>query len=592
MRKRPFIIVLVLLLSSMTLFTACSGFPDNAEQKNSSTEQTGDLTDNGTDTKANEVGTQDNKTQDNKTEENATVVDGLLTGKFNPEVTITTVRGVAPGVTFRDGENVDDNVHTKWAKERFGINIKNLWSVTDQNDAYKTKLRLALSSNEPMPDVMIVFDVNLAQDLISSGKFMDIGDKFEQKAAPMWKKALEEYSYTWNPFKKDGKKYGIPLLSYGYGSDPVLWIRQDWLDKLNLKAPQTMDDVEHIMDAFTNQDPDNDGKKDTYGLVIAPKASLSDGIGNASWIFGAYGVVPEQWNMTADGKVGFGSVQPEMKAGLEKLKQWYDKGFLPRDTGLYDGGKVAEVISKGNIGMIAGPQWLPWYPFPDLVKNDPTAKMKPFNIPTGPDGQAGRNGTVQGGYAILINKDIEPRTLEALFVYMNYLFENLAIPRAGSEFEHGYFENYDWAMKDGQPSRKNEDIPGGYIDAKKYFLFWEMPLIPEASVEPMIKRYKGEPLTTPNDMFYKDHPEDQVQGYGKIVEQAEASKVNVFNGAPTPTMKKKWELLEKIKQETFSKIIFGNAPVSQFDTFVNEWNSTGGDAVTQEVNEWYQSVSQ
>lgn len=66
--------------------------------------------------------------------------------KYDPEVTITTVWGVDPELKFKNGESIENNVATKWAKEQFGINIKSLWSITDTNGAFGTKLRLAMSS--------------------------------------------------------------------------------------------------------------------------------------------------------------------------------------------------------------------------------------------------------------------------------------------------------------------------------------------------------------------------------------------------------------------------------------------------------------
>ncbi|WP_135557335.1 extracellular solute-binding protein [Paenibacillus cymbidii] len=514
---------------------------------------------------------------------------GMKNGKFDPPVTLTTVRGLEPVVKFRDGETIENNVHTKWAKEKLGIDIKHLWVVPSANNAYETKLRLALSAKETMPDVLMVTDRVLVQDLISSGQFMDVGDVFEKKASASWKKAMQEVPYAWNAFSKDGKRYGIPTLGYGYGSDPVIWIREDWLKKLNLKAPTTIDELEKVMDAFTTQDPDGNGKNDTYGLGANIKGSFQGSAGDISWLFGAFGVVPDQWNKMADGKIAYGSIQPEMKQGLAKLQQWIKKGWMPLEATLIDNAKTNELLTQGRIGIIAGPQWLPWSPFPSLLKNVPGAEMKAYKIPIGPDGKAARHGTDVTGAALLLNKNIKPEALDAFFVYQNYMYDYGALPQKGSEFENGWYEGYDWAMVDGKPSRDAAKIPGGAIDVKKYFLTWEMPLIPSASVDPMIKRYKGETLTTPNELLYKDHPEAQVRGYGIIDEQKELSKVNVFIGAPTKTMKSKLELLNKMKQESLLKIVFGDASIDSFDAFVKDWKATGGDEITNEVNEWYKS---
>ncbi|MDF2651000.1 MAG: transporter substrate-binding protein [Paenibacillus sp.] len=47
------------------------------------------------------------------------------------------------------------------------------------------------------------------------------------------------------------------------------YVRKDWLDKLNLKVPTTYDEMIEVMKAFTFNDPDGNGKQDTYGLTAA-----------------------------------------------------------------------------------------------------------------------------------------------------------------------------------------------------------------------------------------------------------------------------------------------------------------------------------
>ncbi len=45
-----------------------------------------------------------------------------------------------------------------------------------------------------------------------------------------------------------------------------LWIRQDWLDNLKLEVPTTIEELEGSCAPFTEDDPDGNGQKDTYGL--------------------------------------------------------------------------------------------------------------------------------------------------------------------------------------------------------------------------------------------------------------------------------------------------------------------------------------
>ena len=41
------------------------------------------------------------------------------------------------------------------------------------------------------------------------------------------------------------------------------------------------------------------------------------------------------------------------------------------------------------------------------------------------------------------------------------------------------------------------------------------------------------------------------------------------------------------KPRTFVNIITGQASLDDFDTFVEDWKSGGGDRITDEVNEWW-----
>lgn len=110
--------------------------------------------------------------------------------KYDPPVTITTVWGIDPELKFKNGESIENNVATAWAKETLGIDIKSLWSVTDSNNAFVTKMRLALTSGEQIPDVVTIGDAQLAQDLIDSGLFREVGSLFDQYAGDTWKKAM------------------------------------------------------------------------------------------------------------------------------------------------------------------------------------------------------------------------------------------------------------------------------------------------------------------------------------------------------------------------------------------------------------------
>ncbi|MFD2700002.1 sugar ABC transporter [Paenibacillus shunpengii] len=511
--------------------------------------------------------------------------------KYDPEVTISTVWGIDPAVTFKNGETIENSVATKWAKEQFGINIDSLWSVTDTNGAFATKVRLSMSSRQDMPDILTIGadQTQLVQDLIESGIYGEVGELFDKYASDTWKEAMNIDPTVWNAYTRDGKKMGIPVLDYAYNNDYLLWIRQDWLDKLNLKAPTTIDELEAVMEAFKNNNPSGLSPDKVTPLSIGIKNSMNTWMADPSWIFGAYGTLPQQWNIGEDGKLEYGSVHPGMKQGLQKLSEWFDKGYIPQEVALWDENKTAEPAVAGTAGIIPGPYWMSGWPLVDTVKNDPQAVWKPYPIPTGENGTAMRHGTHFSNGVTLIKKDMEHP--EAFFTYQNYLFDHFADPAAGSEHDFGLFEGYDYQLDaDGKQVRYDE-IEGGYVNVLRYLLVRDGARIPDAQMKALLNLADGKEAETRLEREVKaNYGLETPQAAKVLMSQEDISYKDMFTGPPTETMKSKLDYLNKIENQTFNEIIYGNKPVDAFDTFVETWKTGGGDQITQEVNEWYDSV--
>ncbi|WP_338543039.1 sugar ABC transporter [Paenibacillus tundrae] len=511
--------------------------------------------------------------------------------KYDPEVTITTAWGIDPELKFKNGESMENNVATKWAKDKFGINIKSLWSVTDTNSAFATKLRLAMSSGQEMPDIVTIGqpDNLVAQDLIDSGMYQEVGPLFDKYASDTWKEAMAQDSNVWNQYSRDGKRMGIPVLDYAYNNDYLLWIRQDWLDKLNLEAPKTIDELEVVMEAFKNKNPDGLAPDKVTPLSIGFKTSMNTWMGDPSWIFGAYGTLPTQWNVGADGKLEYGSINPGMKQGLVKLNEWLTKGYIPQEAALWDENKTAEPAVAGTAGIIPGPYWMSGWPLADTVKNVSSAVWKPIEIPVGPEGKAMRHGTQFVNGVTLIKKDMQ--NPEAFFTYQNYLFDNYANPAPGSEYDNGLFEGYDFELDANGKQKRYEDIEGGYVNVVRYLLVRDGARIPDAQMKALMNLADGkEPETKLEKDVAANYGTETPAAAKVLLAQEDISFKNMFTGPTTATMKSKLDYLNKIENQTFNEIIYGKNPVDSFDTFVQTWKAGGGDQITQEVNEWYDGV--
>lgn len=554
------LLLMISMIIILTVFAGCSGTSDKTNEKEAETSTPTEST------------------------------EAVYKDKYDPPVTISTVWGVDPELKFKNGETIENNVATKWALDTLGINIKSLWSVTDTNGSFATKLRLAMSSGQEMPDVITVGDAVLAQDLIDSGMFREVGSLFDQYASDKWKQAVELDPNVWNPYVRDGEKIGIPVLDYAYNHDYMLWIRQDWLDKLGMKAPTTIDELEVVMEAFKNKNPDGLAAKDVVPLSIGFKTSMNTWMADPSWIFGAYGTIPQQWNVGADGKLEYGSTNAGMKQGLQKLNEWFAKGYIPQEAALWDENKASEPAVAGTAGIIPGPYWMSGWPLLDTVKNVKTAVWKPIKIPTGPEGKAGRHGTQFTNGVVLINKDM--KNPEALFTYQNYLFENLADPQPGGVFDLGIFKGYDYDVDASGKALYLDDIPGGFVNVIRYLLVKDGARIPDAQMKALLNLADGKEPVTLREKEVKNNYGAETPAAAKVLlEQDSISLKNMFTGPATATMKSKMDYLNKIESQVLNEIIYGKKEVSAFDEFVATWKSSGGDQITQEVNAWYDGVN-
>ncbi|TDF98673.1 extracellular solute-binding protein [Paenibacillus piri] len=497
--------------------------------------------------------------------------------KYDPPVMMTTARGVDSSLKFRDGETIANNVHTRWAKEKLGIDIKYLWTVPAEQNGFENKLRLSLAANEPLPDVITVPNLLVAGELMDSGKVMDIKEAFDKYASPRLKKIYSDFPELWQLVDRKGKKMGLPLTSGGDGGDPVLWIRQDWLDKLGLKKPENLDEMETVMKAFVTNKPDG---KETAGLSFYMQGGIEQAM---TWIFGAYGdYMPRSWNKAPDGSLVYGSLQPNVKQGLAKLQDWFKKGYLDKEVGLMDALKAAEAFNSGRAGMIAGQFHSPLGRINiDKIKG---AQMKPFAYPAGPNNKRGHRASNLYANIALFNKDF--KHIDAFFYYYDTLHGNVLGDKS-SEFYNCYFEGYECVVKNGVADFK--DIPGGAMSARLYTI--NQPEIPLIQNTIRKKLFEGKAPESGYEIRTKGLGDLTVEAGAYVLDTRPFRVSDQFMTAPTKTMLSRMAQLQKIEDEYFTKIIYGELPVDAFDKFVKEWKDGGGEQITKEVNEWYNSVT-
>lgn len=512
--------------------------------------------------------------------------------KYNTPVEITTATWINSDIKYRSGDTFENNPWTRMVKEKFGIVFKNVWSAPGWAD-YEQKITLNIGAGEDFPDVLFDFfnqgDATLAKIMENNDLLLSVKDAFDKYASPTVKKIYEKAGDSiWIPFMKDGKAYGLPIPNDGIGNLNSMYYRQDWLDAVGLPVPKTIKELDKVLDAFVNKDPDKNNKKDTYGMTFAWKDKFSTYLSDTSWLFGAYGAIPGIWTKGSDGKLAYGSIQPQIKDGLAKLRDWYSKGYIDSQAAM-----LAEFDANGKdyvaekTGAISGPSWTS-YILGDLTKNNPNAKTVTAPIPVGDSGKPMMLGYNKLGSVFFFSKDF--KNMEAFFDYFNSLYER-ANPDS-KEFRYGWIEGCDYAMLDGKPVF-NDDIkkvvPEGKYDSMNEFMVGKGGIggVPYENYEAAKKLATGAKAVTPTELAQASSPDLAKKAQIIIYDGRSYAVADEFNGPTTKTMTSKKDQLLKKEHEVFLKIIYGQLPLDEYDKFVIEWKSEGGNDITKEVNDWY-----
>ena len=145
------------------------------------------------------------------------------------------------------------------------------------------------------------------------------------------------------PFTVGGKIYGVP---FNGGGGTATYIRKDWLDKLGLPLPTTIDQMIATAKAFTTQDPDGNGKNDTVGYT-----SLTSGVSPYYWPNLLQGAVPDF--VLKNGVWVDGFAEPEMKEAIQRIRQGYVDGWIDPEIFTNSTGTARGKFTQGIAGMFS-----------------------------------------------------------------------------------------------------------------------------------------------------------------------------------------------------------------------------------------------
>lgn len=235
------------------------------------------------------------------------------------------------------------------------------WNMSS-DDGWKEKKSLLFAGNT-LPDAFYGQDILTDVDIIkyaSQGMLIPLNNLIEEYA-PNIKAILDE-----NPqYKKqitapDGNIYSLPTINELNPTTHDKWfINKTWLDNLGLEVPTTKEELETVLQAFKDGDPNGNG--DTSDEIpFSFRMSSSDPYNRQQGIqslFGTFGQLDDVYHfIVKNGEVVYTPQTEPYKEAISWFHSLYEKGLLDQEAFTHDFNVyVAKIQDPAKIvGMFLG----------------------------------------------------------------------------------------------------------------------------------------------------------------------------------------------------------------------------------------------
>ncbi len=341
------------------------------------------------------------KPAENAPESKSTVAESTSASGENEEV-------VTLDVFYASSRPMNEatDLTRQYIRETLGIDINLI-----QGDVANFNQQLALYiSSRDMPDIVLC-DYSVWMDYAKTGAWADISPYLNNEYTDLMDYVGDDWSYM----TLDNKIYGIPN-ELQVPSSHVTYIRQDWLDNLGLEVPATLDEFTEVMRQFTFNDPDGNGKNDTYGLSAAGYTYLS-------FLMGAFGASTERdYFLNDDGTITDNAISDEYRAALAYLRDIYSEGLIDPELFTCTYEQAMAKWGRNEMGLLSA--W--WshgynaYSRFDFGALQPEAVVQPILPPVGEGGKSGNLYSAPFSQVVGISYLCSEEEIAAAVKYMNF----------------------------------------------------------------------------------------------------------------------------------------------------------------------------
>lgn len=503
-------------------------------------------------------------------------------GKYDPPIILKAVRPLDSYVKFDDSnpetKSLQENVWADAYRDQLGIELDYLW--TPNTDQYTQKWNVALASGE-LPDIGQV-DINLYKQLVQGGLVEDMTDIYSVYASDAHKKINEdENNNAINYMTFDGRLMGLPVPGVVPDNITMMFIRQDWLDKVNKEIPTTFDELLDVVKAFQDAKLGGD---DTVGIPLTKRPA--DGEAGLSGLLEAFNAHLGIWLDDGSGNLTYSTIAPEMREALLKLQQMYKDGMFRQDFSVLDGSQAGQDIASGKCGIDFGIYWAPLVNINTNFISDSEAEWVAAEVPT-VDGTLYKSSSPSTpNWFVFVKKGIEHPEAVVKLLNLQYKLSNEDPSKYETDTAEGGLERLKYKIF---PTEKgawgNLKTWAAVNDAINADSDASLSNADKPTYQSVKAALDGDRSSMANAMVFGPNGTfaiiNKMKNENRILQDA-------YQTLPTDTMTRRKADIDTLLDSAILNVINGE-DISAFDEAVEAWKAGGGDTMTEEVNAWYHS---
>lgn len=229
----------------------------------------------------------------------------------------------------------ESDPYWSWIKETFNIELK----LTNTSE-FATSIMVRFASQNP-PDIISFDGADNLRTLYAQGVLMNDWNPYLEIMPTV---AGNIGDLAKKCFTQDGKLIVLPgkevTNTYGFR------IRGDWLEKLKLDMPDNPESLLEVARAFTFNDPDGNGKNDTFGFSSAGSGTSLGEISNFLMMWGHPGFYIK--NNDVDHPI----INDNMKLFLDFMKTVHDEKIIDPDWFIQGWEQRKGQMYRGTYGIL------------------------------------------------------------------------------------------------------------------------------------------------------------------------------------------------------------------------------------------------